>query len=367
MEPEERFMKEAIELASGNRGRTHPNPTVGAVVVRHTSVVGRGFHAGPGTPHAEVVALEEAGDLARGADLYVTLEPCCTFGRTPPCTQAIIDAGIARVVAAVKDPNPRVDGAGMKVLKKAGIDVVLGFMEREGEAVDCAYHTYYRMGRPYVHLKWAQSLDGVVQPPSGRYLTGEAARRRVHKERFLADAILVSSGTVRADDPLLTVRLDCPEKPLIRVILDSPCSLNGREAVFATAPCGGPIWAVVPEGHANPALETREGVDVISLPKEPGGGFSLGAVLRVLRERQVITLYVEAVGRLASAFLESGFVDHLSVHVAPVLLGRESALAALEGRVLMEGHGLHLSHAVLESAGPDWIVSADLEAQCLPD
>jgi len=359
-------MREAIDLALRNRGRTHPNPTVGAVVVRHATVVGRGFHAGPGTPHAEVVALEEAGDLARGADLYVTLEPCCTFGRTPPCTQAILEAGIARLVAAVKDPNPRVNGSGAKALRDKGLEVVLGCMEEQGEAVDAAYHAFYRMGRPYVHLKWAQSLDGVVQAPSGGYLTGEEARRRVHRERFLADAILVSSGTVRMDDPLLTVRLDSPEKPLVRVILDSPCSLTGREAVFATCPGSGPIWAIVPEGYDNPALRGKVGVELIGLPKEPGGGFAIEAVLRALKERQVIALYVEAVGRLASSFLDSRFVDHLSVHVAPVLLGRESALSALEGRALEEGLGLHLSNAVLEQAGSDWIVSADLEGRCLP-
>ena len=366
MEPEPRFMQEAIELALQSRGRTHPNPSVGAVVVRHATVVGRGFHAGPGHPHAEVVALEEAGGLAKGSDLYVTLEPCCTFGRTPPCTQAIVDAGIARVVAAVKDPNPRVDGAGAAALSKAGLEVVLGFMKNEGEAVDGAYHVYHRKGRPYVHLKWAQSLDGVVQAPGGGYLTGEEARRRVHRERFLADAILVSSGTVRVDDPLLTVRLDSPPKPMVRVILDSPCSLTGREAVFATCPANGPVWAVVPEGHSNPTLEGREGIDLIHLPKEPGGGFSIEGVLRALRERQITALYVEAVGRLAASFLESLFVDHLTVHVAPVLLGREGALTGLEGRVLKGGKGLNLSNAVLERAGPDWVVTADLEARCLP-
>lgn len=365
MNPERRFMQEALELAKAHSGRTHPNPSVGAVVVRGGQAVGSGGHAGPGSPHAEVVALAEAGDLARGADLYVSLEPCCTFGRTPPCTKAIVDAGVSRVVAAVLDPNPRVNGAGADVLREAGLEVLTGFMEEEGVRVDEAYHTFFKKGRPHVHLKWAQSLDGVVQAPGRGYITGEEARRRVHLDRFQSDAILVSSGTIRVDDPFLTVRLECAEKPLVRVILDSPGSLTGREAVFATGPAGGPVWVVVPQGYSHPMLESRENVELVRLPKRPEGGFAISDVLRLLREREVMALYVEAVGRLGSSFLESGFVDRLSVHVAPWLFGRDSGLSALEGDVLADGNGLRLPAIAWEQAGADLIATAVLEGQCL--
>lgn len=367
MNPERPFMLEAIELARANSGRTHPNPAVGAVVVRGGNTVGRGSHAGPGNPHAEVLALAEAGELARGADLYVSLETCSTFGRTPPCTQAILGAGISRVVAAVLDPNPVVNGAGVRALREAGVEVTTGFMEADGIAVDEAYHAFYKKGRPHVHLKWAQSIDGVVQAPSRGYITGEEARRRVHLDRFRSDAILVSSGTIRVDDPFLTVRIECAEKRLTRVILDSPCSLTGREAVFATCPGSGPVWVVVPEGYTHPSLESREGVEVLRLPGRQEGGFAIGDVLRLLRERKVMALYVEAVGRLSSAFLESGLVDRVSVHVSPCLYGRDSGLGALEGGALAGGRGLMLPALTWEQAGPDLIATAVLEGQCLPD
>lgn len=366
MGPEARFMEEAAREAAGGRGLTHPNPAVGAVVVREGIVVGRGFHRGPGTPHAEVVALREAGERARGADLYVTLEPCNTYGRTPPCTEAILSAGVGRVVAAVADPNPRVSGGGAADLRRAGIPVVLPFMEDLGRAVDPAYHVFYAKGRPYVHLKFAVSLDGHVTAPGGGYLTGPLARARVHEDRYESDAVLVSSGTVAVDDPLLTVRLEGRKKRILRVLLDTAVRLTGRERVFATAPGDGPILVVVGPGGREGQVPGHEGVEWTRLALRPEGGFELASVLGLLAQRQVMALYVEAVGRLAGSFLREGWVDRVSVHVAPVIVGGQtSPLAVAEPLTAGGAGGLPPGRGRWELAAPDAIWTADLEGKCL--
>jgi len=365
--PERRFMAEALAEAGKGRGRTHPNPAVGAVVVKDGTVVGRGWHRGPGTAHAEVEALREAGERARGAHLYVTLEPCNTFGRTPPCTDAIRAAGLKAVVAAVADPNPKVSGRGASELRTAGIEVVMPFDEEGGRAVDPAYHLFYEKGRPEVHLKAAASLDGRVVPPPGTYLTGEEARRLVHEERFESDALLVSAGTVLRDDPLLTVRLeDGRKKPLLRVLLDGAGRLAGRERVFSTAPDEGPILWVRGEGAPPLPRSPGEGVEVAFLPRQAGGGLPLEAVLRLLRDRSVMALYVEAVGRLAGAFLAEGWVDRLSLHVAARIQGgpAEPAVAALPAG--FAPRSLPVRSLEARVLGNDWVLSARLEGRCLP-
>lgn len=362
--PDPRYMREAVAQALKGKGRTHPNPCVGAVVVRDGMVIGKGYHKGPGTPHAEVEALREAGRDARGADLYVTLEPCNVFGRTPPCTEAILAAGIGRVFAAGPDPNPQVCGKGSGALSKAGVEVVMGFLEDEARAVDIAYHAYHANRRPYVHLKIAQSLDGRVTSPQGGYITGEEARKRVHEDRFLSDAILVSAGTVKADDPLLTVRLDRPGKAVIRIILDSRCLITGKEAIFGTCPGDGQVWIIRPEGTEPTGFGDKEGVDVLYLPGMESGGFPLSAVLGLLYQRQVVELYVEAVGRLAGAFLSERFVDRISIHLSPVLVGGERRPGPVDG--FFPGGGLKLDKARWMQAGEDWIVTASLEGRCLP-
>jgi diaminohydroxyphosphoribosylaminopyrimidine deaminase/5-amino-6-(5-phosphoribosylamino)uracil reductase len=368
MEPQARFMEEAVREAAGGRGITHPNPSVGAVVVREGRVVGRGFHRGPGTPHAEVVALLEAGERAKGADLYVTLEPCNTFGRTPPCTRAIFTSGIGRVVAAVADPNPLVSGGGAEELRRQGIPVVLPFLEDSGRSVDRAYHAFYALGRPFVHLKYAVSVDGHVTAPRGAYLTGPEARERVHEDRFENDAILVSAGTVIADDPRLTVRLDGRKKPLLRVLLDRSGRLTGKERVFGTAPEGGPILVVRGASCEGGMPASRENVEWVRMSTRPEGGFDLPFLLRRLAERRVMALYVEAVGRLAGSLLREGWVDRLSVHVAPVILGGEATPPPVaEPLPGPGGGGLRPGRARWELAGPDAVWTADLEGRCLRD
>jgi diaminohydroxyphosphoribosylaminopyrimidine deaminase/5-amino-6-(5-phosphoribosylamino)uracil reductase len=364
--PDPRWMREAISEALKGRGRTHPNPSVGAVLVKDGRVVGRGYHHGPGTPHAEVEALREAGEEARGADLYVTLEPCCTYGRTPPCTKALLEAGVARVFAAIEDPNPNVAGRGGRELKAGGVRMEVGLLREEGEAVDPAYHHFYRANRPFVHLKWAQTLDGAVRLPGGGYITGAEARQIVHQERFLADAILVSAGTVLDDDPLLTVRLAGRSKPLTRVVLDSRMRLTGAEGLFRTCPEEGPVWVVRPLGDDTGGLRLKEGAEALPLAAQASGGFDLRELLLRLRERKVMYLYVEAVGRLSSSFLRERLVDRLSVHIAPVLAGGEKLPGPLDGP-LGELRGMRLEGGEMIRAGSDWVFTASLEGRCLPD
>jgi diaminohydroxyphosphoribosylaminopyrimidine deaminase/5-amino-6-(5-phosphoribosylamino)uracil reductase len=364
-EPDPRHMREAVAEALKGEGITHPNPSVGAVVVRDGRVVGRGYHRGPGTPHAEVVALREAGELARGADLYVTLEPCNVFGRTPPCTAGILEAGIARVAASVKDPNPQVDGAGAEELRRAGLEVVLGFLAEEGAAADRAYHASFALRRPFVHLKIAQSLDGCVTAPRGGYLTGEEARRAVHRDRFRSDALLVSASTVLADDPRLTVRLPDAAKVLPRVVLDSRCALTGRERLLREAPKEGPVWVFRPPG--SPAADGPGEVETLTAARAEGGGLSLADVFRTLGDRRVVAVYAEAVGRLAGALLAEGWVDRLSLHLSPSILGDGEGARPAVSPALARSGGLRLSEARWSRAGSDWIVETDLEGRCLRD
>jgi diaminohydroxyphosphoribosylaminopyrimidine deaminase / 5-amino-6-(5-phosphoribosylamino)uracil reductase len=361
-----KFMEDALAQARLGAGRTHPNPAVGAVIVKDGRVVGRGSHAGPGRPHAEILALREAGQSARGADLYVTLEPCCHHGRTPPCADAIVKAGVRRVIAAVKDPNPIVSGKGIEKLLAAGVQVVSGVLGDVAAEVDEAYHLFYLKRRPMVTLKWAQSLDGRVVAPEGGYLTGEEARRRVHEARYLADAVLVSGGTALRDDPRLTVRLDARSKTLVRIITDADGRVCPGPRLLSTCPGGGPIWVLRGEKAPGPPLVEHEGVERVLLPGGGAEGLGVADVLRCLRERSIMSVYVEAVGRLASAFLSGGWVDRLEIHLAPMILGGSSpGPAAAGGRVAVSGSGLDLSAASWRQVGRDRILYCRLEGKCL--
>src|SRR3954451_2333572 len=219
------WMRQALQLAERGRGVVEPNPLVGAVVVRGGVAVGEGWHQRFGGPHAEVHALAAAGDAARGATLYVTLEPCCHYGKTPPCTDAVLRAGIARVVAAMTDPFPQVAGQGVAILRAAGVDVETGTGEAEARRLNAPYLTLLGKGRPYVHAKWAMTLDGKIATAAGdsKWISGDASRRLVHDLRGRMDAIIVGAGTVRADDPLLTARPPEPRTPA-RIVL----STSGR-------------------------------------------------------------------------------------------------------------------------------------------
>jgi diaminohydroxyphosphoribosylaminopyrimidine deaminase/5-amino-6-(5-phosphoribosylamino)uracil reductase len=312
------FMERALELAERGRGTTAPNPVVGAVVVQGGEVVGEGWHERPGAPHAEVVALEAAGERARGATLYVTLEPCAHHGRTPPCVEAVVAAGVTRVVAAVGDPDPRTNGKGFERLQKAGVAVDPAGEELAWRArvQNEGFRVWAALDRPFVTYKAAMTLDGRVAVPGSRWVTGEESRRRVHELRAASDAVAVGMGTVRADTPRLDARgVDARRQP--------------RRLAFGRGP--------LPEGSE---LELRPG--------------PLEAELHALAGDGVQTLLLEGGPTLATAFLRAGLVDKLLLFVAPTLAGRGPRfLGDLEAPAELE-------HATAERIGADVLLTGYL-------
>lgn len=318
------FMRRALELAERGWGRVHPNPLVGAVVVRDGEVVGEGYHGEWGGPHAEVRALEAAGETARGATLYVTLEPCNHFGKTPPCTDAVIRAGIRRVVIAARDPNP-VAGGGVERLRTAGVEVVMGV--EEGAALEqnaAFFHAFGGERRPWLALKYGLTLDARLSLEPGRPtpVTGEAARAEVHRLRAGFDAILVGSATALSDDPLLTVRGEIsPRVPPVRVVIDSRLRLPLESRLVRTV-ADAPVWVL--GGAEAPAAKRAAleaaGVRVIEAPTDRSG-VVLDVALEALWEAGIRTILCEGGGRLGAGLLESGLVDRMYLFYAPRLFG----------------------------------------------
>ncbi|MCC6767221.1 MAG: bifunctional diaminohydroxyphosphoribosylaminopyrimidine deaminase/5-amino-6-(5-phosphoribosylamino)uracil reductase RibD [Deltaproteobacteria bacterium] len=315
-------MRRAVALAERALGRTSPNPAVGALVVKAGRVVGEGWTRPVGGPHAEVVALRRAGARARGATLYVTLEPCAHFGRTPPCADAIVAAGVARVVVAVGDPNPRVRGRGLRILARAGVAVTTGVLAEEAGAVSAWFRHFVVRRRPFVILKLAASLDGRIATAAGasRWITGAAARRWVHTLRNRVDAVMVGSETVRADDPSLTCRVRGGRDP-VRIVIDGRLQTPLAAAVVRQRSAAATIvatTAAAPVGRRRALADA--GVEVIVVPAK-GGKVDLGTLLRGLAARGIVSVLVEGGGDLAAAMVRARLVDRLAVITAPVLLG----------------------------------------------
>lgn len=312
-------MARALQLAARGLFTTSPNPRVGCVIVKNDEVIGEGWHQRAGTPHAEIHALSQAGYAARGATVYVTLEPCSHHGRTPPCAEALVSAGVARVVAAMRDPNPLVAGSGIDMLTLAGIAVETGLMEAEARALNPGFISRMTRQRPWVRLKTAATLDGKTALANGssQWITGEAARADVQQLRARACAILTGSGTVCADNPRMTVRgIDTSRQPL-RVIVDSGLRTPADAAILP---------ALVACNRADPAmraaLETA-GADVVELPGAQGR-VDLAALLTLLAQRGVNELHVEAGAALNGALLAAGLVDEWVAYVAPMAVGDDA-------------------------------------------
>jgi diaminohydroxyphosphoribosylaminopyrimidine deaminase/5-amino-6-(5-phosphoribosylamino)uracil reductase len=332
METHEHWMSLAYQMAKATEGQTSPNPMVGAVAVKEGRVVGMGAHLKAGTPHAEVHALKMAGSEADGATLYVTLEPCNHYGRTPPCTELIIRSGVKKVVVGSLDPDPKVSGTGIRRLREAGIDVVLGVLEQECLRLNEAYFHHRRTGRPFVTLKMAMTLDGKIATASGdsRWITGEEARKRVHELRRRHDAILVGVHTVLADDPQLTVRLgeEAANHPL-RVVLDSELRTPFTAAITEVREA--PTWIFTTE-RKDPEKEkglVEKGVRVISTGDGPR--VDLDAVLSHLGEQGILSLLVEGGGAVHSSFLAGHHAQKVMAFIAPKLLGGKDSPTAVEG------------------------------------
>ena len=342
-------MKRALRLAAKAAGRTSPNPLVGAVVVRAGEAVGEGYHKAAGEPHAEVVALRSARDRARGATLYTTLEPCAHVGRTPPCVDALRDAGVTRVVAAMRDPDPRTDGRGFRLLRAANIEVTQGVLEAEARRLNEGFISRLTRGRPFVLVKLATTLDGRVAVKGRRYLSGKTALKEVHRLRDRYDAVLVGIGTVLADDPALTVREIRGRDPL-RVVVDTDARTPPtakvlrakdpqRTVIFVARDAevrrtnklreAGVLLVTAPRADARRVNRLRDtGVSITTLPRVEQG-LDLAAVLRWLAERGVNTVLSEAGPKIAGALVASGLADRLMLIAAPIAGG--DGPSALDG------------------------------------
>ncbi len=329
------FMRRALELAALGRGFVSPNPMVGAVVVKDGRIVGQGWHRAVGKAHAEVNAIDDAGSRSRGADLYVTLEPCNHTGRTPPCTRRILEAGIRRVVVAMEDPNPSVTGGGNAFLRAHGVSVECGLCADEARRLNEAFVKYITTGRPFVILKCAATLDGQIAARSGdaHWISGPASRRLVHEMRHAVDAILVGVNTVRSDDPRLTTRLEPGRQARdpLRVILDTRLSMNEKAAVLQVDSDSDILIFCGPDAP----LERRRrleaaGARIVPVPTA-NGHVDIGAVMAELGRRRVASCLIEGGSRVSAAALAAGVIDKLMLFLAPKLLGGNDGVPLFHG------------------------------------
>ena len=362
-EHDARFMRRALDLAERGRGLTSPNPMVGAVVVSGETIVGEGFHEAAGGPHAEVAALAAAGACARGATLYVTLEPCVHHGRTPPCAPVVLAAGINRVVAALIDPNPLVGGRGLAVLRAAGVEVANGVLGAAAERQNRAFLTSIRLRRPHVTLKAAMTLDGRIADVHGesKWITGPAARASAHRLRSQSDAIVVGVETALRDDPALTVRLDRPwPREPYRVVLDS-AARTPVDARLITA--GTPARAMIVTGNnADPARAAAlraAGATVVTVAGRVGR-VDLRGALAALAALEVRAVLVEGGGEVHGAFLDAGLVDRVVMFVAPRLVGGRTATPAIGGAGSPLKGAPRLTALEVTRVGDDLLIEGDV-------
>lgn len=356
--PHPEFMRLALRLARRGAGRTSPNPAVGAVLVKRGKVVGGGYHRAAGMPHAEVEALRGAGVAARGADLYVTLEPCVHTGRTGPCTEAIIEAGVKRVAAGMQDPNPQVAGKGFRALRTAGIPVVCGVMEEEARSLNRGYCRWVVSGRPFVTLKLAVSLDGQIAVASGesRWISGESARKIVHRMRSEADAVLVGGKTLRRDAPRLTSRIRGGRNPKRVIVTSRATGLLQSERFLET---GGKVIVAAPRSLPRERADRLRslGIRVLLLPARKGR-IEAGAFLDALGREGITSLLAEGGGETAGWLVDAGAVDRYVVFIAPLLLGEGiRSVSGFAARRVNEGRRLVITKAV--RVGGDVMVVAE--------
>jgi diaminohydroxyphosphoribosylaminopyrimidine deaminase/5-amino-6-(5-phosphoribosylamino)uracil reductase len=358
-----RWLRPALRLAERGRGRTRPNPMVGAVLVRGDKVVGRGWHARAGSPHAEVRALREAGEKARGARLYVNLEPCRHFGRTPPCTDAIVAAGVREVIACMSDPDPRVGGRGFAALRKAGVKVRIGTLRAEAERLNAPYLRRQRTGLPSVTLKAGMSLDGRIATRAGRsqWITSAAARREARRLRGRHDAVLVGVGTLLADDPRLSAAGTNGHAHPVRVILDSRLRTPPGSKVLRSR--GGPVVLLARRDApaARRARLERAGATIVAVGARRGR-VDLRSGLRALGRRGISSVLIEGGGEVLGAALDGKVGDRLVLYVAPRLLGGSAARPAFAGRgtAPVEGAARLVAPRWRRLAG-DWVIEAGLD------
>ena len=359
----------ALRLAAKGRGRTSPNPMVGALVVKNGHIVGRGYHRGPGQPHAEVLALTQAGPRAKGATLYVTLEPCChLLKRTPPCVPAVVQSDVRQVVVAMTDPNPMVKGRGIAGLRRAGMTVITGIAQEEATKLNRAYLHWMRTGRPYVILKAGMTLDGKVATAKGesQWITGPLARQDAHRLRSQVDAVIVGVGTIIHDDPTLTARLShrplklAPRQPL-RVVLDSRLRTSPTATVCAMQDRAKTL--IVTTRRAFPSrrrLFERAGVEVVSCSTK-NGCVSLPAMMTILGKRGITSVLIEGGSTINAAALHERLVHRVVLYLAPTLMGGQDAKAVIGDRSPKRlAQALPVHNLTIRRIGKDLVVEGDL-------
>ena len=360
------FMSLALELAARGRGTTSPNPMVGALIVKDGKITGRGYHRAAGSAHAEVNAIDDAGDTAGGATLYVTLEPCNHTGRTPPCTEKILAAGICRVVVAMEDPNPCVRGGGTRYLSEKGIKVTTGVCENSARLLNESFIKYVTTGRPFVTLKWASTLDGQIATRTGdsRWVTGPESRAFVHRMRHASDAILVGVNTVRQDDPSLTTRLNNEEgKDPIRIVLDTKLSISAN-AKMLHQDSGADTFIITGGNVAEKKRKAIEslGARVITarLKKER---IDLGALMDRLGKMKITSLLIEGGGKIIASALAAGIVDKVNLFYAPKILGGNDGVHVCRGKGAEKmNSGIRVKDIRLHRFGEDIMVEGYLRA-----
>ncbi|MBA2664048.1 MAG: bifunctional diaminohydroxyphosphoribosylaminopyrimidine deaminase/5-amino-6-(5-phosphoribosylamino)uracil reductase RibD [Bradymonadaceae bacterium] len=331
---DERFMARALELARCGLGRTRPNPAVGCVIVHGEQIVAEGFHARAGSDHAEVAALRNLSVPGSECELYVNLEPCSHFNRTPPCTNAVLASGIRRVVIGTIDTNPRVSGRGVTVLREAGIEVVCGVLEQQSRQLNAPFFKHIATGLPFVSVKYAMSLDGKIGTRSGdsAWISGEASRDHVQTLRNTYDAIMVGTTTLKKDDPRLNCRLEAGRDPM-RVVLDARLESSPTSRVFDTANASTKILIFAAEGLDAERVAARrgEGVEVALVATDKRGWLDERAVLEALGQRDVLSVLVEGGGALVGSLLERRLVDRVYAFIAPRLIGGADAPSPIAG------------------------------------
>ncbi len=324
---DEKFMRLALKEAKKGKGYTHPNPAVGAVIVKNGKVIGKGYHKKAGMPHAEREAIKDAlskGENIEGSTMYVTLEPCCHYGRTPPCTEAIIDSRIKRVVIATLDPNPQVAGKGAEILKKQGIEVITGILENQAKKLNEDFFVYIQKKRPFVHIKIAQTVDGKIatQTGSSKWITGENARKYAHRLRKEATAVLVGVGTAVKDNPELTVRNFPSKKQPLRVLIDKNLKTPLDHKIFNKKAKTVVFVSELADRGKIHLLEKRSNIQLITLPLYEGR-FLIKDVLDSLYKMEVMHLLIEGGKDVITQFFKEGIYDKVSLFVAPKIIGED--------------------------------------------
>ena len=357
---DEKYMRMALRLAAKAAGRTSPNPLVGAVVVKADRVIASGYHRKAGEPHAEAIALEKAGHAAKGATLYVTLEPCSHTGkRTPPCSPLVISSGIRRVVVAMIDPNPKVEGGGIRAIRNAGIDVITGVMEAEAGKLNEAYIKQVTRKVPFVTLKIAQTLDGKIATSAGesKWITGEAAREEGHRIRNANDVILVGINTILKDDPSLTTRIPGGRDPL-RVIVDSRLRMPIQARVLTQSSPAGTVVATLADAPKTKVKRLQSAGAEVLFVREKNGRVDLKDLMRKLGSMGVLSVLIEGGAEVNSSALKAGIVDKVVMFIAPMIMTGTDSLCSVGGLSPADLRDtIRLSDVTTRVIGPDLMVS----------